>query len=56
METFKINDLTIYGIDVDGDFEIRMSDGSDYGISFSEFLNVEDIKELIEFLQKQLEK
>jgi len=56
METFTINDLTIYGIDDDEIVTFEVSDGSEYGITLKEFLNMGDIKELIEFLQKQLEK
>jgi hypothetical protein len=56
METFTINDLTIYGINDDEIVTIEVSDGFEYGITLKEFLNMEDIKELIHFLQKQLQK
>ncbi len=55
MEEFKIgDDLLIHGIDEDGDIKISVEDWC--GEDFSWFISKDEVKELIGFLQKQLDK
>ncbi|MDA9072653.1 hypothetical protein N9K75_02125 [bacterium] len=57
MEELKLNDVTFYPKDYEGEIEIQIEEHSqDYGFyDISRFISKNNIPVLIEFLQKALE-